>query len=131
MAEMPREIRVGGEPLSWSEVADAVWLAAALRRPSAQPDDELDQTPRLRIRHPSCRHHRSVSQTPGRAPGRPRGPNLWPGGNGTVLPGVSRGSATGATVRGRRGRAPKPGTMPGGPDILRSLRPLKRLRPST
>ncbi|WP_410567706.1 FxSxx-COOH system tetratricopeptide repeat protein [Amycolatopsis sp. cmx-4-61] len=134
MAEEPREIRVGNEPLSWSEVADAVWLAAALRRSSGQPDSDpqppLPPTPEPA---PEAPPPSAREPEPGKAP-RPVGaPELMArqqrhrnvGGSARD---VHVGSRPGALPNGR---APKPGTMPGGPDILRSLRPLKQLRPST
>ncbi|MGW3958590.1 FxSxx-COOH system tetratricopeptide repeat protein [Amycolatopsis sp. NPDC005003] len=131
MAEEPREIRVGSEPLSWSEVADAVWLAAALRRPSVQPDSEpepppppdpVPELPPPPIREPDAANgSRPVAgPDPVTRQQRPR-----------VVGGFTRdvhGDARPGTPS--NGRAPRPGTMPGGPDILRSLRPLKQLRPS-
>ncbi|MBE8520123.1 tetratricopeptide repeat protein [Amycolatopsis sp. H6(2020)] len=133
MAEKPREIRVGGEPLSWSEVADAVWLAAALRRPSVQPDDEPepeppapDPAPELPVPpvgEPDPREGRRPVAGPEPVARRQRH-HVVGGFTRDVHEGGRQGTPS-------NGRTPKPGTMPGGPDILRSLRPLKQLRPST
>ncbi|OXM67907.1 FxSxx-COOH system tetratricopeptide repeat protein [Amycolatopsis vastitatis] len=131
MAGEPHE-RAGGEPLSWSEVADAVWLAATLGEPVAheagEPERQLD--PPAPAPEPE----------PSPDPDPVAGPPLPSAGEPAPATGRQRRPVAGGFARqvhGRggspswNGQAPRSPTMPGGPDILRALRPLKQLRPSS
>jgi tetratricopeptide (TPR) repeat protein len=133
MDDASREIRVGGEPLSWSEVADAVWLAAVLPRPSARSDAEPEPPAQAQDPAPELPPPPVRETGPGESPRPVAGAEPVAGRHrhrvvGGFTRDVHEGGRPGAPSNGR---TPKPGTMPGGPDILRSLRPLKQLRPST
>jgi len=132
MAGKQHERPPAGGQLWWSELADAVWLAAAFGAPAARetgaPEprsgaSEPEPTPEPPPPEPEPD---PVAGTPPSPPGEP-GPGA----------GQRRGPAAGGFARDvheqggapqRNGRTPR---MPGGPDILRALRPLKQLRPSS
>ncbi|WP_410640777.1 FxSxx-COOH system tetratricopeptide repeat protein [Amycolatopsis sp. lyj-346] len=132
MAGEPREIRVGDELLSWSEVADAVWLAA-VRRTSPQPDGEPEPRPPAPDPAPELPPPAVREPDPGAGPRPVAGAEpVARRQRHRVVGGFTR-DVHGGGRQGTQsnGRTSKTGTMPGGPDILRSLRPLKQLRPST
>ncbi|MEU5260186.1 FxSxx-COOH system tetratricopeptide repeat protein [Amycolatopsis sp. NPDC021455] len=133
MAGEPHGRTGDGEPLSWSEVADAVWLAAVLGEPVAQeagepeasfdpPEPGLDPGPR-----PEPEPDPVAGPPPLSSVGKARvtGQQRWPvaGEHVRDVPGRDKAKLG-------NGLAPRPSRMPGGPDILRALRPLKQLRPS-
>ncbi|SEF26728.1 Tetratricopeptide (TPR) repeat [Amycolatopsis pretoriensis] len=133
MSREPQDIPSG--QLSWSEVADAMWLAAVLGPRAPRPEEEPEPSPRPRtpesppepprpVRDPEPRADPPSAAEAGPAAGpRPRSLAREPGreiGGGGSLPGTLWNAL-----------ARKPSTMPGGPDILRALRPLKQLRPSS
>ncbi|MEA5358363.1 FxSxx-COOH system tetratricopeptide repeat protein [Amycolatopsis sp., V23-08] len=129
-----RPPRVGA--LSWNEVADAVWLAAVLGEPAGRPAGEPapesgppEPEPPPEPSHPDPEPAPTgdpPSSSPVTEPEPAAGHHRRP---------VFGGFARDFPVRDARskgnGRAPGSSTMRGGPDILRALRPLKQLRPSS
>ncbi len=130
----------GNAPLSWREVADAVWLTAVLGRLPERPAGE----PEARSRPPAPEpppelpppepKPKAPADLPESGSG-PRAPKTEPVGERQSRPlteGFVRGIRANADHREHsNGRGRKPPTMPGGLDILRALRPLKQLRPSS
>ncbi|MGW5741170.1 FxSxx-COOH system tetratricopeptide repeat protein [Amycolatopsis sp. NPDC003861] len=135
----------GNVPLSWREVADAVWLTAVLgrlpERPAEEPESQArppapDRPPEL---PPPVPEPKAAADPPRPGPGQPE-PGQ-PAARSEPVSERQRRPLTEGFVRGAResagngepvnGRGRKPPTMPGGPDILRALRPLKQLRPSS
>ncbi|WP_326944214.1 FxSxx-COOH system tetratricopeptide repeat protein [Amycolatopsis sp. NBC_01307] len=114
--------------LSWSEVADAVWLAALLGHPAAQQAGP-----------PEPRADPPEPEPPAEPPHPDPEPIADPPPAAEPEPPVRHRPVAGGFVRdvlGRpdrlpwNGRAPRSSRVPGGLDILRALRPLKQLRPS-
>jgi hypothetical protein len=122
----------GDEPLSWREVADAVWLAAMLGPPAARPSGVPGE--------PEPQVHPPEPEPPEEPPHRPEGeagPQAVTGPEPVAA--QQRPPRTGTRRRDVAGRGEaepgnarvsKPPGMRGEPDILRALRPLKQLRPS-
>ncbi|MEU0793591.1 FxSxx-COOH system tetratricopeptide repeat protein [Amycolatopsis sp. NPDC005961] len=129
-----RPARVGA--LSWSEAADAVWLAAVLGEPVARragesvpESDPPEPQPSREPPHPAPEPAPAgdpPSSSPVTEPEPAAGHRRRP-----VFGGFARDFQERGAWSPGNGRAPGSSTMRGGPDILRALRPLKQLRPSS
>jgi tetratricopeptide (TPR) repeat protein len=132
MAGDPAERPAAGAPLSWSELADAVWLTTALGQPVARPavepeprPDPVAPEPPPEPAHPHPEPEPKTRPQPATKPEPDSRHERRAFTGGFARDAHRRGDGT---MPGN-GRA-RPSTMPGGPDILRALRPLKQLRPS-
>ncbi|WIV61292.1 FxSxx-COOH system tetratricopeptide repeat protein [Amycolatopsis nalaikhensis] len=130
-------------PLSWSEVADAVWLAATLRQQATRPVDRSAPRPRPPAPDPSPEPPSRPSEpeqeqepkpATRRAVGEPPATRSEPVAERPRRPAdehLARDNrAHGAEGEPWRTGVPRRSAMRGGPAILRALRPLKQLRPS-
>src|SRR4051812_5009067 len=129
-----RPARVG--PLSWSEVADALWLAAVLGEPVGRQTGESVPEPGPPAPGPTPEPPDPGPEPAPVADSPPPSPTTEPEPatghrRRPVFGGLARdGQGRGARSRGN-GWTPESSKMRGGPDILRALRPLKQLRPSS
>jgi tetratricopeptide (TPR) repeat protein len=134
VADQGRQQRLAAEDLTWSEVADAVWLAAAIRPVPPPPEDE-PEAPREEHRPAVSRAEpETAPPVPAPAVERAREPDPVPVPRPEPVPEplrVVREPESHMLPGDGVGAAPGAGwSLPGVLKLMRALRPLKRYVPS-